>query len=120
MKFIIAYYLLLLYGVVICKPLIPIATDLLSHTFAEAIHLATVHAKYGNDHLEKEMANTGAENNKNQTAVKSEEIFITHISVKNYAYHINIKKLSKYYPNLKQGKIESIFILTPAPPPKFS
>ena len=58
MKFAIAYYLLLIYATVILKPLIPVVEDVLIHCFAEAYHVATVHAKYGNNHLEKELANT--------------------------------------------------------------
>jgi hypothetical protein len=44
MKFAIAYYLLLIYSTVILKPLIPVAEDALFHCFAEAYHIASVHA----------------------------------------------------------------------------
>ncbi|MEP6512575.1 MAG: hypothetical protein ABJA79_01805 [Parafilimonas sp.] len=65
---------MLLYLTVVFKPAIPIISDALSHTFADAIHIATVHAKYGNNHLEKELATEGFDNDnsKNQNTVKSE------------------------------------------------
>ena len=66
MKVPIAYYLLLLYVTVMFKPLIPIVSDAVSHTFAEAIHIATVHAIYGSNHLEKELSETSSETNTNR------------------------------------------------------
>jgi hypothetical protein len=75
MKFAIAYYLLLIYATVILKPLIPVAEDAIMHCFAEAYHIATVHAIEGKDHVEKEMAASGAndDSSKNQKADKAEQ-----------------------------------------------
>ncbi len=119
MKFTIAYYLMILYGVVMFKPLLPIVSDTLSHTFAEAHHIATVHAKYGNNHLEKEMANSGADNNKNQSTIKAEESFVTHISTNECNYYFHSNFIIKNYPDLKLRKLKSIYVINPAPPPKF-
>jgi hypothetical protein len=38
------------------RPLIPLVKDAWDHAFSETIHIATVHAKYGANHLEKELA----------------------------------------------------------------
>src|SRR6476619_1477623 len=75
MKFATAYYLLLIYATVMLKPLIPVAEDALFHCFAEAYHVATVHVLEGKDHVEKEMAASGAEDAtpKNQQSYKAEQ-----------------------------------------------
>ena len=82
MKFAIAYYFLLIYSTAILKPLIPVAEDAVMHCFAEAYHISTVHAKYGNDHLEKEVAAGTDDNDKsNKPAVKDDETITAHIAV---------------------------------------
>ena len=77
-----AYYLLLIYSTLMLQPLIPVAIDCWQHTFAEAQHILTVHAKYGSNHLEKELAAASSENgnNKDQNSVKSEETTPVHIA----------------------------------------
>lgn len=54
-RFITSYFLILLYIITAFGQLMPIIKDAVSHTFAEAIHIATVHAKYGINHLSKEI-----------------------------------------------------------------
>ena len=67
------------------KPLIPIISDALSHTFSAAEHIATVHEKYGNNHLEKSIQDSGSENdtNKNQNTTKSQEPIPVNLSQQN-------------------------------------
>ena len=78
----IAYYLLLLYVTVMFKPLVPIVSDAISHTFSEAIHIATVHAIYGSNHLEKELSNTTSDNtnSKHQNSSSAEDPVPVHVS----------------------------------------
>ena len=52
MRYLAAYFLMLFYMVIMLKPLIPVICDAWSHIFAEAEHIATIHAKYGSNHLE--------------------------------------------------------------------
>jgi hypothetical protein len=120
MRFTTAYYLLLLYSLVMFKPLMPLVSDVLSHVFAEAIHIATVHAKYGSHHLEKELAKTAGDNSKNHNAVLSEENLTVHISTNEYSYYFYSGRQNKNYPVLKLHNIEDIFISKQVPPPKFS
>ena len=60
----IAYYFMLLYLTVMLKPLAPFIIDTLEHTFAETEHIATVHAIYGEHHVENLSADIAAENEK--------------------------------------------------------
>ncbi len=79
MKYAAAYYLFLLYCTVLLRCAIPVACDALSHVFNEEKHLATVHAVYGNNHLEKEVAANETDNNKTATTVKYEEPVPVHL-----------------------------------------
>ncbi len=56
MKYAVAYYLFLLYCTVLLRCAIPVACDALSHVFNEEEHIATIHAMYGYNHLQKEIA----------------------------------------------------------------
>lgn len=51
-----AYLLLLLYAMVIVKPVLPLISDWWEHSFHELEHLALVHAIHGDHHAEHEMA----------------------------------------------------------------
>ena len=81
MKFALAYYIILIYATVILKPLIPIDEYGIQHCFAEAYHIATVHAKYGNNHLEKELenANDNTDNISNKNILIDEDSASLHI-----------------------------------------
>jgi hypothetical protein len=87
------------------KPIMPLVSDAWSHTFAEAMHIATVHAKYGANHLEQQLASSqkdNPDNSKNQNTVKAAE------------------PVPKYYAVFKLPMLQAVFISTLAPPPKFS
>ena len=118
----IAYYLMLLYVTVMFKPLIPIVSDTLSHTFSEAIHIATVHAIYGSHHLENELSNTASDNanGKHQNSINAEDQVPLHVSTNERLYDFCFNKTDKDYSSLKLYKLKSGFILKNFPPPKFS
>lgn len=121
MKFAVAYYLLLIYATVILKPIIPLAEDSLSHCFAEAYHVATVHAIYGNNHVDVALADDAKDdtNNKNQTTSKTGEQDTVHISIKEqtpaFVVKIQPEKIFVY----TSDKPCTIFLLKNVPPPKF-
>jgi hypothetical protein len=48
---------MLLYLTVLFRPLLPYMTDAWEHAFNEQEHLVSVHAKQGNRHVERELAN---------------------------------------------------------------
>ncbi len=118
MKFPVAYYLLLLYTSVMFSPTIPLVKDAIAHTFAAAYHIATVHAKYGNNHLEKELANTSDAQSKNQGSEKQLELFAVHITTKNTEDICLIKNCKKAYSFFSEAKILPIVLTIIAPPPK--
>jgi hypothetical protein len=81
MRFSLAYYLLLLYTTAIFKPLVPIISDAWGHAFAEAEHIATVHAKYGANHLEKQLlAGEKDTNGKSQDNTKNADPVPVHFA----------------------------------------
>ncbi|HEX5155382.1 MAG TPA: hypothetical protein VFW07_28265 [Parafilimonas sp.] len=118
MKFATAYYLLLIYATVILKPLLPVAEDGLLHCFAEAYHVATVHATEGKDHVEKEMAAAGADDasSKKQKTDKAEQSI--HETAIYYALSSLISSTSICsYPFTKES-IRNIYIDFINPPPR--
>ena len=122
MKFTIAYYLLLLYVSVMLKPVIPIISDALSHTFSAAEHIATVHKKYGNNHLQKSMQDSGSENDtdKNQNTTKSQESIPVHLSTETKNDALVMGVILNHHTLNPHYNLSLVFILKDIPPPKFS
>lgn len=117
MKFAAAYYLFLIYATVILKPLIPVAEDALGHCFAEAYHVATVHAIEGNDHVEKEMAASGSNDDslKNQKAEQT-----IHETAIDYTFNfLNPCPLIYTYPFINES-LSNIYIPFVNPPPRIA
>ena len=101
------------------KPLIPVIKDAYSHTFGEAIHLATVHAKYGSNHLEHALATAGAENNgKNQKNASPGENFQLHIKSPECLYDLCLFRIENSYSNIRIFKLSAIFLAKIVPPPR--
>lgn len=100
------------------KPLIPVVEDSLEHCFAEAYHVATVHAKYGNNHLEKEMASTNDDNN-NKNILKDEDAVPAHITIagENFCFKI-IQPEEVFYSSFNCALITTV-LDKHIPPPKF-
>ncbi len=120
MRYTSAYYLLLLYCLGMFNQWVPIAGDALSHIFAEAIHLATVHAKYGNHHLQKELEASAPDNGKNHNAITPEPNYTAHVCTNGCRYDFYSAVQYKNYPFLATPDIEDIIVCTQSPPPKFS
>ncbi len=124
MRFIIAYYLMLLYVTFMLKPLIPVISDVLSHSFEEAYHVSTVHAKYGANHLETELANSASsdnDNSKNQNTTKQqEETTVVHLCTEVDTYDFSLNSINKIYYPFVNNNLTEIFISKHSPPPKFS
>ncbi len=118
MKFAVAYYLILIYSTVILKPLIPVGEDAVMHCFAEAYHIATVHAIEGSDHVEKEMAASGANDDasKNQKTDKDEQTI--HETAVCYIFiPLNSCTSINGYPFIEES-ISNIYIDFINPPPR--
>ncbi len=58
MKQTVAYFLLVVYIIALCKPVLPLLQDGLAHLFWKAQHIGTVHHHHGHHHAEKTVAAT--------------------------------------------------------------
>ena len=76
-----AYYLMLLYATVMVKPLLPVVNDFISHQFNGIEHISLVHALYGNQHLQNEIAESDSDKKgtRNQNIAKSFEGVSLHL-----------------------------------------
>lgn len=122
MKFVSAYYLFLLYLTVVFQPLVPIICDALAHTFENEIHLATVHAHYGSNHLETTLAETNAndKNKENHTTFNSEDPFPVHFAEDRYTVIFILTKMPVKHPVVNLSLLPFAFIAKQFPPPKYS
>lgn len=100
------------------KPLIPIIKDKISHTFAEAIHIATVHAIYGSNHLQKEVSQASGETNNNHQSVNTEETVPVHLIANELRLYVNLIRFSRLYRIDKHYTITPVYISKVGPPPK--
>ncbi len=121
MRAAIAYYMILLYFTVMFKPLIPIVKDKLSHTFAEAIHLATVHAVYGANHLQKEVDQSSSDNanDKHQNSNNEDQAQV-HVATNECKFQFVSTLARETYCSPIHQSIITGFISKHSPPPKFS
>lgn len=117
-----AYYLMLLYVTVIFKPLIPIMQDIWAHDFNEAEHISVIHAKYGTNHLQKELAENSSENdhNKSHNVLKADDQASSHVLTKVCNLNLSLSRNKDLYLFFNPDKLLFVFISNPAPPPKFS
>ena len=116
-----AYYLLLLYCTVLMRCAIPVACDALSHLFNEEAHIATVHAVYGSNHLQKEIA-AGAEsdNTKNQATIHYEDLISLHLFSDAFYFTAFCYPDSEPPCHFLMIDPEAVFFTKDIPPPKVS
>jgi len=119
MRFSIAYYLLLLYTLVMLKPLLPLVCDAWGHAFAEARHIASVHAKYGEHHLEKQLAAEQDNSTKNEAGIKTFDAAPAHYPATQTEAAIKHTPAKKQYIPFLQGSLSSTPSCIIVPPPEF-
>lgn len=107
---------------VMIKPLLPIVYDNWSHEFNGLEHISLVHAKYGNEHLQKELAqnSSGNESNKSQNTVKFDDQVPFHLSQQVIKYDFLFCRNDIHYPHFYLDKLLFIPLSNQGPPPKFS
>jgi hypothetical protein len=118
-RFTTSYFLFVLYVIAVFGQLIPIASDFISHSFSEAIHIATVHAKYGSNHLGREIENTTRDNTNNHSS-KITENFDVHLLSEQYHHDVHGMVHSSDFHSLKSPDAEIIFLNKVSQPPKVS
>ena len=117
MRFPSAYYLMLIYLTVMFKPFIPVVRDLYEHTFGEAIHLASVHAKYGSNHLDKALAKSGHGNDAQKSSGNTEP-YSFHLGSSPRTSDIKFDNIDSRFFLKRLTKWSAIFLAILAPPPK--
>lgn len=112
---------MLLYVTVMFKPLIPVISDTFSHTFNEMSHIATIHAKYGSNHLAAELADTGRdENSKSHDTSKPVSEVPVHVATDELNAGLSLNAANKNYCFFTLRDISPVYIFFKAPPPRFS
>lgn len=81
MKSTVAYYLIILYSIAVCKPIIPVVADFLGHALWHQKHITTIHHENGKDHLHYELLEEKKEGDKPSTTIKSSEPVSVHIAL---------------------------------------
>ncbi len=106
---------------VMLKPLLPIASDCWSHAFNGFDHISLVHAKYGNQHLQKELAenSAGNESNKSQDTVKFEGQVSFHFGQQVIKYDFLFRTNDIQYSHFYPGKLLFVPLSSQGPPPNF-
>ena len=93
----------------------------MAHEFNEIEHVSSVHAKYGSDHLQKDLAERDSDTNKkNQSSLKSEDQVAYHIYANEISIDFHDNGYNKKIPLLNLNKLSAAFIHKHIPPPKFS
>lgn len=83
-------------------------------------HIATVHAKYGSNHLATQLADTGRDDNsKSQSLVKSVSEVPLHVPVGKSSFIFRSNKANKNYCLFTLHNISEPYIYSQGPPPKF-
>jgi hypothetical protein len=114
------YCLLLLYLTVSFKPLLSIVQDTWEHAFNEAEHMATVHARSGNHHLQKEIAehHTDDDHDKNDHSLKPEDEVPFHLLLGLFTIDFSIDNHTGDYPIPPLYRLRFVVLSCPSPPPK--
>jgi hypothetical protein len=116
-----AYYLLLLYVTVVCRPLIPLLHDWYEHSFNEVEHLATVHHQNGMNHVNYEIGKMEKEDNNpsnNPSKAKTWDETTVHFPAENnFGFKKIVAACTLIYFD-QQHILPVVFTAIQLPPPK--
>lgn len=117
-KEIMTYCLLIIYFLAAYKPIMPVAADLLAHTFWEANHLESVHHQHGSHHLQTEISRAEKQEDQNNLLIKFSEPGPLHLFTEIiYTFKQSVNLPS--YISLVTSDLYHINIDCNYPPPKF-
>lgn len=120
-KRVVAYYLLIIYVLATCKPVLPVVADVLAHTFWETSHIEGVHHDHGSHHLEIEIskAEKHEHGSANNVILKYSETVSLHLAAIMIDHFVFSTRDAQYLPivsyNLYTTVLEGNY-----PPPKIS
>jgi hypothetical protein len=101
MKNVAAYYLLIFYGLAVCKPVLPLVHDMFAHAFWQAEHIATVHVHHGALHAESEMADGSHEHGDQNTSITQTAEPVSIHTPSNFSYsYLFFPSTERDYPHL--------------------
>jgi hypothetical protein len=117
----LAILLLLCYTMVWLRPLVPVVSDWLAHTFWLSEHVATVHYENGHYHVHyelkeiaKDTENSAPQNTSDKTA--DETVIPVHLLSDSGEFILFQNTTSAFIPRL-HGIIQHTFRTVPTPPP---
>lgn len=119
MKSTTAYYLLILYTLALCKPVLPLLQDKLAHSLWQTEHLSTVHTHQGDHHAAEEMMEAGHDenNDKHPAPGKTFEPVSVHLAHHNLQDTPQVFTAKIKFAVLKSN-VPSALLFKRYPPPK--
>jgi hypothetical protein len=112
---------MLLYLTVMLKPLLPVMADIFDHEFNEIDHLATIHLKYGRQHVQKELEkNSSSNEQKNSNTLKAKDVVSFHILTVAFVTCNNVTGINNKFSLQGNLKLLSVSLSREGPPPKFT
>jgi hypothetical protein len=82
----LAWLTLVFYVLFIFKPIVPVLSDKIAHTFWEQYHLITVHGTYGNAHVDQEIEKSTKQADKEKSTKSTSEEYAHIISAVAYYF----------------------------------
>ncbi len=97
----------------------PVISDAFYHAFAEARHLALVHAHDDDHHLDHELAEAGQDHNheQNHKLPKGEDLLQIHLSIQHNLVDLKPDDFNRDYPSLCPEKLPLTFLAEQISPP---
>jgi hypothetical protein len=119
-KKVIVYALLCVYSFALLKPLMPIANDIIAHTFYKIEHISTIHYENGRYHLHAELSEDNTKNNTSQssTPISLYETLANHISLLEDKSSVNQGLVISFLTSHQTKHPLRAFVKNTSPPPK--
>ncbi len=94
--------------------------DKLSHQFNFMEHIATIHALYGDNHIQKEIAATSdKDNSKSSGTQKTEDQIPFHLLGGENNCQVFTKQISKLFLIFTPSRLSKVLLPVVSPPPKY-
>ena len=100
--------------------MVPAFLNMWNHAFNEVEHISLIHAKYGSNHAEKELAKTQADENEgtNQQSLKTQQQVPYHILAEQFISNCNHQIIVSQFPLHFLSLPYLVYLAKNGPPPK--